>query len=62
MLTTGTSARSRSGLGGGTKLIAFSTPTTVSVGPADERTIKRWPRVKLTIRQRTRVLDQWPPR
>ena len=22
--------------------------------------IKHWPRIRLTIRQRTRVLDQWP--
>jgi hypothetical protein len=25
-----------------------------------ERAIKRRPRIRLTIRQRTRVLDQWP--
>ena len=24
-------------------------------------TVKRRPRIKLTIRQRTRVLDSWPP-
>jgi hypothetical protein len=26
-----------------------------------EREIKRRPRIRLTIRQRTRVLDAWPP-
>jgi hypothetical protein len=25
-------------------------------------TIKHWPGIRLTIRQRTRVLQQWPPR
>jgi hypothetical protein len=25
-----------------------------------ESEIKRWPRIRLTIRQRTRVLAQWP--
>lgn len=25
-----------------------------------ERPIKHWPRIRLTIRQRTRVLQQWP--
>jgi hypothetical protein len=25
-----------------------------------ERTVKHWPRVRLTIRQRMRVLDEWP--
>jgi hypothetical protein len=23
--------------------------------------VKHWPRIRLTIRQRTRVLQQWPP-
>ena len=26
-----------------------------------ERSIKHRPRIRLTIRQRTRLLDQWPP-
>jgi hypothetical protein len=26
-----------------------------------ERTTKHWPRIRLTIRQRTRVLQEWPP-
>ncbi len=26
-----------------------------------ERAIKHRPRIRLTLRQRTRVLDQWPP-
>src|SRR6478672_13834011 len=25
-----------------------------------ERTVKHWPRIRLTIRQRMRVLDEWP--
>jgi hypothetical protein len=27
-----------------------------------ERAIKHRPRIRLTIRQRTRVIDRWPPR
>jgi hypothetical protein len=27
-----------------------------------DRMTKRRPRIRLTIRQRTRVLDEWPPR
>jgi hypothetical protein len=27
-----------------------------------ERTVKHRPRIRLTIRQRTRMLDQWPRR
>ena len=57
-----TRSRSGAGTGCGIELMLYAGNSLGRARAISDSTVKHRPRIRLTIRQRTRVLDEWPRR